>query len=92
MFHQLRCLDILRKAIVTVDAQAQFPARDMELSQHCVNYLRQMVLCRTDMEREVVIGKDAPESFPSLYECRDWTVVYKAVENNQREHSLAQVS
>ena len=45
LFHQLRCLDVLRGAVVS-SLQNRTAADPKTI--HCLNYLRQMVLCRAD--------------------------------------------
>ncbi|EIM91775.1 uncharacterized protein STEHIDRAFT_48266 [Stereum hirsutum FP-91666 SS1] len=84
IFHQLQCLNIIRKEIVqthnTSSSEASSPA------QHCVNYLRQTVLCRADVYLSPVIASPAPKPLPDTYECRDWEVVYEEVRKNQAEY------
>lgn len=46
MFHQLRCLDIIRNDYVR--------QRRSPLLKHCVNYLRQSILCLADNHLEHV--------------------------------------
>ncbi|KAE9388891.1 hypothetical protein BT96DRAFT_890298 [Gymnopus androsaceus JB14] len=82
MFHQLRCLDIIRKDIVRVRG-SENPVEPLELTQHCMNYLRQMVLCRSDVALEYCAGKPHVEVFPLTYECQDWRQLYSALEVNQ---------
>lgn len=89
MFHQLRCLDIIRRAYVYRDRQQDTP--DMTnmtaISRHCLNYLRQTVLCRRNTRIERVVD---PYMQPSVQPwgpltCKDWRVVYGAVERLQEE-------
>ena len=56
VFHQLRCLNIVRMAILQVHQGVLLGSRGDggELVNHCMNYLRQMVLCRTDTTLETV--------------------------------------
>ncbi|OCH85535.1 hypothetical protein OBBRIDRAFT_838895 [Obba rivulosa] len=82
MLHQLRCIDVIRKqAAVTRDR------RDMELSHHCINYLRQMTLCRGDMYLDAYeyTSKNEPLDKHPIRRCLDWRTVYEAIEANQRE-------
>ncbi|CAL1697314.1 unnamed protein product [Somion occarium] len=89
MFHQLRCLNIVREVIVdlyaddTPDAKTTKP----ELARHCMNYIRQMVLCRADMRLESVRAPKGHQMTVSdvTHTCRDWTTVYDAAERNYRE-------
>ncbi|KAA1470523.1 hypothetical protein DENSPDRAFT_928915 [Dentipellis sp. KUC8613] len=86
MVHQLRCLDILRAA--TASAQGLDEAtRSSDLSRHCLNYLRQALLCRSDITLDSVLGKPA-NAYPDTYQCRDWDHVYREMRRNQAEHLL----
>ncbi len=78
-FHQLRCLNIIRKGIVAFrdPGQRQQPSR---LVQHCMNYLRQMVLCRADTHLESVRDHVGPHVAVSetTHVCQDWSAIYEA--------------
>ncbi|KAI0631448.1 hypothetical protein C8Q77DRAFT_1218934 [Trametes polyzona] len=84
MFHQLRCLDVLRAQLALPRAE-----RTEQPARHCMNYIRQMVLCRGDTHLD-------PYQYPSnvrpvdanpIRRCRDWRAVYEAVDANQREYA-----
>ncbi|PSR97578.1 hypothetical protein PHLCEN_2v4285 [Hermanssonia centrifuga] len=84
MMHQLRCLDILREELVRERDDSEGPST---LSRHCLNYMKQMVMCRGDIELEPFQypnHKD-PIDMEGIYECRDWSAVYTEVEKNQVE-------
>ncbi|KAJ7574920.1 hypothetical protein C8J56DRAFT_718508, partial [Mycena floridula] len=85
MFHQLRCLNIIRKAVVNLEATGtNETVQASDLGHHCVNYLRQMVLCRANLELDLILGK--PQHFrvvSDTHQCLDWTVVYREVAQNQ---------
>jgi len=100
MFHQLRCLDILRREIVRLEAASSEPdpsetqekaanstsaSNSSPLHYHCVDYLRQMVLCRADLELDPVFGKPHPAVIPDAYQCRDWSKVYTSVKEKRGE-------
>ncbi|KAI0028699.1 hypothetical protein K488DRAFT_57969 [Vararia minispora EC-137] len=78
LFHQLRCLEILRNAYV--DGAGVTP-----LTEHCMNYLRQSILCLADTRLESVraAGGEHIVDFSADYTCRDWTAVYEAAETLQ---------
>ncbi|KAJ7119451.1 hypothetical protein C8R44DRAFT_624545, partial [Mycena epipterygia] len=87
MFHQLRCLNIIRRAVIDLEASGTNETVQLtDLGHHCVNYLRQMVLCRGDLALDRVLGKPYPNIFPDTYQCRNWSAVYREVEKNQRMH------
>ncbi|KAF7312207.1 N-acetyltransferase domain-containing protein [Mycena indigotica] len=55
MFHQLRCIDILRKEMWLAQTTG-VTKPDSMLNRHCVNYLRQMMFCTADSTLDVVRG------------------------------------
>jgi len=78
LFHQLSCIGTIRADYASNRASA--------LSEHCLNYLRQTILCLADTRLEPV-RRDKPPNIVILagdYECRDWTALYKAAEENQK--------
>ncbi|KAK7007693.1 hypothetical protein R3P38DRAFT_3028903 [Favolaschia claudopus] len=90
VFHQLRCLDILRQAYV-LDAHNTLPkhARLAAQSRHCLNYLRQMIMCRANLRLEPVVdpfGVHAVNPWGKLT-CSDWRVVYKAFSKNEVDYT-----
>lgn len=54
------------------------------LIRHCLNYLRQMILCRGDTLLEMVQDpvSSRVDKF-GVYQCRDWAVVYDTAAHNQ---------
>ncbi|KAK7688190.1 hypothetical protein QCA50_008560 [Cerrena zonata] len=90
LFHQLRCLNIIRISILGIhDDSSPHNARPgRDLVGHCMNYLRQMVLCRTDTRLEslrTMFGRGITV-WDITHTCRDWTTVYEAAERNYREY------
>ncbi|KAI0658607.1 hypothetical protein C8Q70DRAFT_178696 [Cubamyces menziesii] len=84
LFHQLRCLDVLRRAYISL--QVPTPEGLDAAALHCLNYIRQMVLCRRDTILERVVdpgGAHAVQPWQTLT-CRDWTRVYDAHAHNVR--------
>ncbi len=90
IFHQLRCLDIIRETIVDfyLDTSPNATYKRPELVRHCMNYLRQAVLCRADLRLEHVRAPSGPKITVSevTHTCRDWTAVYAAAEKNYAEY------
>ncbi|KAK7452701.1 hypothetical protein VKT23_012103 [Stygiomarasmius scandens] len=86
MFHQLRCLDILRSAMNNhYHAEAVPPMP--ELAQHCLNYIRQTITCTGDVHiSDTLCYHGHPEVREDPLICRDWTRAYEALEGNQREY------
>ncbi|KAJ6464365.1 hypothetical protein C8R45DRAFT_910982 [Mycena sanguinolenta] len=78
LFHQLKCLDIIR-AQYKLPATAPISPR----TGHCLNYLRQTVLCRPNLRLESV-DDEFGHSDRNYYDtvCNDWTAVYREAERN----------
>ncbi|KAJ6484012.1 hypothetical protein C8R45DRAFT_829853 [Mycena sanguinolenta] len=62
MYHQLKCLDIIRREYVagSVDKTEQSAVSVGPTAQHCLNYIRQMILCRGDRHLERVVDPTVP--------------------------------
>ncbi|KAJ6448894.1 hypothetical protein C8R45DRAFT_1114960 [Mycena sanguinolenta] len=86
MFHQLRCISLLRKEMVSAQKTGVVKPNS-PLNQHCINYLRQLLFCDADTILDVVLGPlSHPLVVPEFFECKDWQLVYDEVEKNQREY------
>lgn len=85
MFHQLHCLRFFNWAF---DPEFEglykiFATEDH--SAHCLNYLRQMILCSPDLTLEKGDFRTrnfALERSGSTHTCRDWSAVYDLMEDN----------
>lgn len=86
MMHQLRCLDIIRHELVT-GKHTDAPSSVAELSRHCMNYLRQMVMCHADTSLESFQYTARPGVDQHVIsECNDWEAVYQDVRENQEKY------
>ncbi|KAH8101562.1 hypothetical protein BXZ70DRAFT_891904 [Cristinia sonorae] len=79
LFHQLRCLDILEKAYLEEGSH-----RTSQLATHCLNYIRQSIMCQTDMTNEPQTESRTDNGRESL--CRDWEGVYREAERNHEAY------
>lgn len=89
MYHQLHCLDSLRSAIVygpdwhghhdrQLNKRAQVPH-----VHHCLNYLRQTILCSADLTLEPEISpQEVGEGLGMTHVCRDWSKVHNLAQKN----------
>ncbi|KAJ7888491.1 hypothetical protein B0H13DRAFT_1627060 [Mycena leptocephala] len=75
MFHQMHCLQIIRTAIVEGEADHHVG--------HCLNLLRQTVLCTSDTTLDALNSKLGTDGLGIVHVCRDWQKVYDFVEENQ---------
>ena len=83
MSHQLHCLRSMRYAL-----SGHYEEYYQDHMQHCLNYLRQEILCSPNLTLEPanVLDRDFEvERTGAVHVCRDWRVLYKDVAENQRE-------
>ncbi|KAF9223684.1 hypothetical protein BS17DRAFT_112202 [Gyrodon lividus] len=82
LFHQLHCLDVIRVGYLTNRTHA------FEHIQHCLRYLRQILICHADTTLEVDIPQWSEEDgkwyhtasgVGSVHGCKDWTVLRRWV-------------
>ncbi|KAF8832896.1 uncharacterized protein C8R40DRAFT_1137553 [Lentinula edodes] len=99
LFHQLDCLDILRREYLqlyqgayTGNSEQRFTDDYLArkdtggLVQHCFHYLRQSILCNIDSGLEST--EDADGLVTRGYDtiCRDWTKLYEEAERNFEDY------
>ncbi|KAG9309709.1 hypothetical protein JVU11DRAFT_10385 [Chiua virens] len=87
LFHQMKCLEIIHAALADAPGSVATPT---PLVSHCLNYLRQIILCRPNLRLESVTNGDASSEKEYEVVCKDWEVVYAAAEQNQRAFSALQ--
>ncbi|KAG2157925.1 uncharacterized protein EDB93DRAFT_734307 [Suillus bovinus] len=78
MFHQLHCLQMIRLALID---------GPNDHSGHCLNFLRQAILCNSDTTLDPVYTNGSISGSDGLgvtHICRDWSQVYAYIEENQR--------
>ena len=89
MFHQLKCLALIREELVD---GWKTPSGPSEIARHCMNYVKQMIQCHGDtyLEPYAHPNHKDPVDFDHTYECKDWEAVYEATKKNQEEYALWQ--
>lgn len=80
VFHQLRCCDILRQAYLDEGSHRTSP-----LASHCMNYIRQTLLCHMDMRNEEQGSHPTNNGADTL--CYDWEAIYEEAERNSKAYS-----
>ncbi|EPQ55545.1 hypothetical protein GLOTRDRAFT_41489, partial [Gloeophyllum trabeum ATCC 11539] len=84
LFHQLRCLDIIRREYVRTSDISRTPST---LTHHCMNYLRQTILCHPNLRLESARYPMGPKSTTTqIYDavCNDWREVYADAKRNHK--------
>ncbi|KAM0667659.1 hypothetical protein ACQRIU_003524 [Beauveria bassiana] len=82
MFHQIHCLVAIRNAIRT-------RTFDDQHLDHCLDYLRQAIMCTGDTTLEKVIKDDSGEFKPEIdgwgtvHECRSWHMLFEFAERQR---------
>jgi hypothetical protein len=84
MFHQMHCLQMIRRAIVRGDMGHHI--------HHCLNFLRQVVLCASDTTLNPLDYVDGTDGLGVVHICRDWEKVYDFVEKNQLQYIKSRVT
>lgn len=84
MFHQLRCLAIMRKRIINLPTHISPDAAPDPLIHHCINYIRQMVLCRSDVTLEQTYAPPTAVKNNAQI-CNNWERVYEEQMVNHKE-------
>ncbi|KAJ7048673.1 hypothetical protein C8F01DRAFT_1266804 [Mycena amicta] len=91
MYHQLHCLESIRLALLHGH---QNPSPQLKShTNHCFNYLRQLLLCKADMTLEptnitrIASGKllASASGEDVVHVCKDWVQVRRFVEANMRQ-------
>ncbi|KAJ7642961.1 hypothetical protein DFH06DRAFT_1426664, partial [Mycena polygramma] len=77
MFHQMHCLQRVRDAILDPEGSAD------QHAAHCLNLLRQTVLCASDTSLDALNMEGGTDGIGTVHVCRDWQKVYDFVEENQ---------
>ncbi|KZT08025.1 uncharacterized protein LAESUDRAFT_724504 [Laetiporus sulphureus 93-53] len=79
LFHQLKCLDIIRRQLLDIRT-----TNSTAMTRHCMNYLRQTILCHPNLRLESAKTNTGLASRQYDTVCRDWTALYEEVERNQK--------
>jgi hypothetical protein len=89
MYHQLHCLNGIRNALsLTINDAAAAQVRSH--TNHCFNYMRQLLLCKADTTLEPAETVQLPDGTVAAFAsglmvghiCRDWTEVREFIELN----------
>ncbi|KAJ7457332.1 hypothetical protein FB451DRAFT_1274591 [Mycena latifolia] len=83
IFHQLHCVRLMRGAL---DGRYDDVARGH--MHHCLNYIRQMILCSPDLTLEPpdVLDRDFEvQRAGATHVCNDWSVMYADAAKNWEE-------
>ncbi|KAJ7578715.1 hypothetical protein C8J56DRAFT_968898 [Mycena floridula] len=80
LFHQLKCLDLIRQQYIGPEDGPILP-----FTRHCLNYLRQSILCCPNLRIESAKNTDGTANRFYDTACHDWTATYEAADNNHNQ-------
>lgn len=90
MYHQFHCLNALRGLIKD---RSELSALRVGHANHCLNFLRQILLCNADMTLEPTTPTVVQQHHINVvtgigvtHQCRDWAQVREFAEGNYREY------
>ncbi|KJA17773.1 hypothetical protein HYPSUDRAFT_146028, partial [Hypholoma sublateritium FD-334 SS-4] len=81
MYHEMHCVQILSAALVDNKRE------DWPHLRHCLNYLRQLIMCRPDLTLESGYFQDnhfISTTAGSVHVCQDWRKPHDFLENDMR--------
>ncbi|KAM5537650.1 hypothetical protein V8D89_008728 [Ganoderma adspersum] len=86
MYHQIHCLTRLQQSTTGTRSLESFEELALGHLRHCLNYLSQTFLCTANVRLEPLeddsLGVPKTDGMGLEHRCRDWTVVWCAVEAN----------
>ena len=80
MFHALDCLDRIRRNVLERRENRDKPTSGD--AHYCLDYIRQTIQCRSDIELEQVrseYGGKSVQPFVTHKNCKDWSKVYEKI-------------
>ncbi|KAJ7074802.1 hypothetical protein C8F01DRAFT_971726, partial [Mycena amicta] len=80
MFHEMHCVRLMRAAL-----SGRYDAAAQGHMHHCLNYIRQFILCSPDLTLEPpdVLSRDfEAERVGSTHVCADWSLFYQVAADN----------
>ncbi|KAK5994226.1 Oxidase ustYa [Cladobotryum mycophilum] len=88
VMHQLHCVISIKQALVAFQKghTGSHHTSDFEHLNHCVEMLRQAVMCQGDLSLERPHNADGTQGstgWGSVHMCRDWSGIYRAVMANR---------
>lgn len=91
-YHQIHCLTMFSSALRYGVESPEHSERFPQHVQHCLNYVRQMILCaaRTDLEPMDLVNSEEKEGADGLgvvHTCVDWHAIANELESNNRQYN-----
>jgi len=88
--HQLHCLAVLRHVIMKYEVHSKSRFAGDGHEYHCLDYIRQAILCAGDTTLDHAEGSDRKSGFSgagATHQCRDWEAI-KAFAVEMREGNM----
>ncbi|KAI1170943.1 hypothetical protein F4777DRAFT_583382 [Nemania sp. FL0916] len=84
MHHQIHCLGLMKHVFMKSERNETVTPTDYRHMDHCVEYIRQAILCHGDLTLEPVMSGSTrtsieSDTWGSKHYCRDWNVLKEVV-------------
>ncbi|RDW91743.1 hypothetical protein BP5796_02908 [Coleophoma crateriformis] len=84
MHHQIHCLGLMKHVFISAERNEPIPSTSFRHMDHCVEYIRQSIMCYGDLTLEPLqLGSSQKaiesDTWGSKHFCRDWTALKEAV-------------
>jgi hypothetical protein len=94
MFHQLRCLNVVRGALASIFERPELATPNSDdqpaIVRHCMDYLRQMTLCHADLTmlnvKSIHRGRGHVKDSDNTHRCKAFNTIYDAAEENYAQY------
>ncbi|KAL2062558.1 hypothetical protein VTL71DRAFT_6824 [Oculimacula yallundae] len=83
--HQLHCMGVLRDYTRAYETGLPPPRGGNMHVRHCIEYLRQIILCNADTTLEQTNAEGAFTAQDAVHQCRDWNLVKAFLEENRAD-------
>ncbi|KAG9241670.1 hypothetical protein BJ878DRAFT_216452 [Calycina marina] len=91
VMHQLHCMGVLRHYSRAYERGLQPPSGMYLHVRHCIEYMRQAILCTADTTLEQANANGAFNAQDAMHQCRDWSLVKAFLEDHRGEDFLPSI-
>ncbi|KAI1763305.1 hypothetical protein GGR53DRAFT_497994 [Hypoxylon sp. FL1150] len=84
MHHQIHCLGLIKHVLVMAERNQTLTSGDFRHMDHCVEYIRQAIMCHGDLTLEPLMPEATrtsieSDTWGSKHYCRDWSVLKEVI-------------
>ncbi|MCJ1301985.1 hypothetical protein MMC08_004786, partial [Hypocenomyce scalaris] len=86
--HQLHCMGVLRNYTRAYETGLPIPSGGHLHVRHCIEYVRQAILCTADTTLEQANAGGAFNAQGAVHQCRDWNLVKAFLEDTRVDDAI----